>query len=38
MATVTDELAPVDWVLVEFPGSRFTGELAPAMTDLVDRE
>src|SRR5512139_1421363 len=37
MTTATDELAPVDWVLVEFPGSQFTGEIAPAMTDLVDR-
>jgi hypothetical protein len=37
MGTATDELAPVDWILVEFPGSRFTGEIAPAVTDLADR-
>lgn len=37
MGTAIDELAPVDWVVVEFPGSRFTGEIAPAMADLVDR-
>jgi Family of unknown function (DUF6325) len=33
-----DELGPVDWIVVEFPGSRFTGEIAPALTDLVNRE
>jgi hypothetical protein len=32
-----DELGPVDWMVVEFPGSRFTGEIAPALDDLVDR-
>lgn len=32
-----DELGPVDWIVVEFPGSRFKGEIAPALTDLVDR-
>ncbi len=32
-----DELGPVDWIVVEFPGSRFNGEIAPALTDLVDR-
>jgi Family of unknown function (DUF6325) len=37
MGTVTDELAPVDWIVVEFPGSRFNGEIAPTMSDLVDR-
>jgi len=24
-----DELGPVDWMVVEFPGSRFKGEIAP---------
>lgn len=33
-----DELGPVDWIVVEFPGSRFKGEIAPALADLVDRE
>jgi hypothetical protein len=33
-----DELGPVDWIVVEFPGSRFNGEIAPALRDLVDRE
>lgn len=31
-----DELGPVDWLVVEFPGSRFTGEIAPLLDDLVD--
>lgn len=33
-----EELGPVDWVVIEFPGSRFNGEIAPALTDLVDRD
>ncbi|WP_406021383.1 DUF6325 family protein [Nocardioides sp. NBC_00850] len=32
-----DELGPVDWIVVEFPGSRFNGEIAPTLMDLVDR-
>jgi hypothetical protein len=32
-----DELGPVDWIVVEFPGSRFKGEIAPALAELVDR-
>jgi len=30
-----DELGPVDWIVVEFPGSRFHGEIAPILDDLV---
>ena len=33
-----DELGPVDWIVVESPGSRFNGEIAPALRDLVERE
>ena len=33
-----DELGPVDWIVVEFPGSRFNGEIAPALADLVQRD
>jgi len=33
-----DELGPVDWIVVEFPGSKFNGEIAPALTDLVARD
>jgi hypothetical protein len=36
--TNVDELGPVDWIVVEFPGSRFNGEIAPALADLVDRD
>ncbi|ANS28794.1 hypothetical protein R1CP_20570 [Rhodococcus opacus] len=32
-----DELGPVDWIVVEFPGSKFNGEIAPALGDLVER-
>jgi hypothetical protein len=32
-----DVLGPVQYVLVEFPGSRFNGSIAPALADLVDR-
>jgi hypothetical protein len=32
-----DELGPVDWIVVEFPGSQFKGEIAPELADLVDR-
>ena len=37
-ASSVDELGPVDWIVVEFPGSTFNGEMAPALGDLVDRE
>jgi hypothetical protein len=30
-------LGPVDYLLVEFPGSRFNGRIAPAVIDLVER-
>lgn len=30
------ELGPVDWVILEFPGSKFRGEMAPILADLVD--
>jgi hypothetical protein len=36
--TNVDELGPIDWIVVEFPGSRFNGEIAPALADLVDRD
>lgn len=31
------ELGPVDYVVVEFPGSRMTGEGMPILVDLVDQ-
>ena len=32
-----DVLGPIQYVLVEFPGSRFNGSIAPALADLVER-
>jgi hypothetical protein len=32
-----DELGPVDYLVVEFPGSRFNGEIAPTIVDLEER-
>ncbi len=37
MVTSPDVLGSVDWIVVEFPGSKFNGKVAPAITDLVDR-
>src|SRR3954464_4214670 len=34
---LADELGPVDWIVVEFPGSEFKGDIAAALADLVDR-
>jgi uncharacterized membrane protein len=31
-----EEIGPVDYLVVGFPGNTFTGEIAPAITDLVD--
>ena len=33
-----DELGPVDWIVVEFPGSKFNGQIAPELRDLVERD
>jgi hypothetical protein len=33
-----DELGPVDWMVIEFPGSQFNGQISPALADLVDRD
>jgi hypothetical protein len=35
---ILDELGPVDYLVVEFPGSNFNGEIAPTLLDLLDRE
>ncbi len=32
-----DGMGPVDYLVVEFPGSRMTGEGLPLLVDLVDR-
>ena len=36
-ADAFDEMGPVDYIVVEFPGSRFTGHGLPLLVDLVDR-
>ena len=30
-------LGPVEYLMCSFPGNQFTGELAPALADLVDK-
>lgn len=37
MTNNVEELGPVDWIVVEFPGNKFNGEIAPHLVDLVDR-
>ena len=37
MTVNLDELGPVDWIVVEFPGSKLTGTIAPILTGYVDR-
>jgi Family of unknown function (DUF6325) len=32
-----EEMGPVDYLVVEFPGSKMTGEGLPLLVDLVDR-
>jgi len=31
-----EEIGPVDYALIAFPGNQFKGEIAPALADLVD--
>src|SRR5215211_6152217 len=31
-----DEIGPVDYLVVAFPGNEFRGEIAPALGELVD--
>jgi len=37
VSTEFEEMGPVDYVIVEFPGSEMTGEGLPLLVDLVDR-
>ena len=37
MVASPDVLGSVDWIVVEFPGSKFNGEVAPAIQELVDK-
>jgi uncharacterized membrane protein len=31
-----DEIGPVDYAVIAFPGNEFTGEIVPALSDLVE--
>jgi uncharacterized membrane protein len=31
-------LGPVEYLIISFPGNEFTGEMAPALADLIERE
>ena len=33
---MTEEIGPVEYLIVAFPGNRFRGEIAPALAKLVD--
>jgi hypothetical protein len=37
MTESLDQLGPVDYLVVEFPGSNFNGEILPELSDLVQR-
>lgn len=37
MTEQTLEMGPVDYLVIEFPGNRMTGEAFPLLLDLVDR-
>lgn len=37
MTETLDQLGPVDYLVVEFPGSQFKGEILPELADLVER-
>jgi uncharacterized membrane protein len=32
-----EEIGPVDYAIVSFPGNKFRGEIAPALADLVEQ-
>jgi hypothetical protein len=37
MTDTVEDLGPVDWIVVEFPGSKFNGAIAPELASLVKR-
>ena len=37
MSVNVDELGPVDWIVVEFPGTEMTGEIAPLLEEYVEK-
>jgi hypothetical protein len=38
MTETIDELGPVDYIVIEFPGNKFNGNIAPALGDLIDNK
>jgi hypothetical protein len=38
MTQALDVVGPVDWIVIEFPGSKFNGDIAPILRDYVDRK
>jgi hypothetical protein len=34
--TTADEIGPVEYLIAAFPGNQFRGEIAPALSDLVE--
>jgi hypothetical protein len=38
MSDDAEEMGPVDYPVVEFPGNRMTGEGFPLLVDLVSRD
>jgi Family of unknown function (DUF6325) len=36
-ASPPDELGPVEYIVIHFTGDRFTGDIVPALTDLLDQ-
>lgn len=37
MTEAVDQLGPVDYLVIEFPGSQFKGEILPELVTLVER-
>ncbi|MCZ4123376.1 DUF6325 family protein [Streptomyces sp. H39-S7] len=38
MSDAFNEMGPIDYIVIEFPGNRMTGEGLPLLLDLVDRD
>jgi Family of unknown function (DUF6325) len=36
MSTNPEDIGPVEYLIVSFPGNQFRGEIAPALSDLVE--
>jgi uncharacterized membrane protein len=34
---LTPQLAPVEYIVIDFPGNRFDGSIVPALVDLIDK-